>query len=413
MIVKDVQMKTPIVSVVRNLNIKTAVETALSNIELPDLNGKQILLKPNVGREISNIAVNTNPEVVAAVFHFLKKKFQATFFIGDSPIISTDTRKAFSLSGYDPLLAEEDLTFLDLDDKPPITIPLPGGKMIQQIRVTGYIRDFDYIISIPVLKMHMHTGATLSFKNCKGLIFKRDKIKLHHLNQPEIIEELKTDCKKIKELDAAIADLSIGIQPDLAIIDATHVMEGLGPSSGTPKKLDIIIASTSFLAADIAALAIVQPEWTLDDVPHLKLISAQTTQKQLLNLKDIQTIPPNISEFVTPIEAPPSSITIKYKNVVVTDLESCSACLSTLSLFLSNNKDFIDENYTEENPLSLAIGRGIKESDLYTPTFLVGNCAAVRKNDGIFIKGCAPVQSTILKRIQEYLAEKETKKTSF
>ena len=174
----------------------------------------------------------------------------------------------------------------------------------------------------------------------------------------------------------------------------------MGPSSGNCVKLDTIIASTNFLAADIIALAITQPEWSLADVPHLKLLS-ESKLPSIKSLKDIKTIPDDINEFIKPLEPPPKSITIKYKNVKLIDIDSCSACLSTVFNLLKNNKEFIDNHYTPEKPLNLAIGKGITESDLYSDTFLIGNCTSNRKENGTFIHGCAPVESTILKIIKE------------
>ena len=221
--------------------------------------------------------------------------------------------------------------------------------------------------------MHMHTGASLSFKNLKGLIYKRNKITLHHLQAQDIINELLSSMKHVKELDVAISDLAQVIKPDLAVIDASYAQEGMGPSSGNAVKLNTIIASMNFIAADIIALAISQPNWTLDNVPHLKLISDNILDSPKCR-DDIHTIPENIQEFINTLEPPPSSISIKYKNVNLIDIDSCSACLSTIFNLLKNNKAFIDKHFTPENPLNIAIGKGIKQSDLYSDTYLICNC---------------------------------------
>ncbi|MHA1337587.1 MAG: hypothetical protein ACTSPW_17900, partial [Promethearchaeota archaeon] len=59
--------KKSIVSISRNKDIKLAVKFCLEHLNLPDLNDKKILLKPNVGREVDpKLAINTNPDVVYA-----------------------------------------------------------------------------------------------------------------------------------------------------------------------------------------------------------------------------------------------------------------------------------------------------------------------------------------------------------
>jgi uncharacterized protein (DUF362 family) len=384
--------KKPIVSVARNIDISKAVHVALDKIEIPDLSGKTVLLKPNVAREVDpKLGINTNPEVVEAIFNYLKDRYEARYLIGDSPIINTDTYKAFEQSGYEILLKNDELQFIDLDELTPVKKEIPNGKILKSIRITGYWHEIDYFVSIPVLKMHMHCGASLSFKNMKGLIYKRDKINLHHFQAPDVIEELEKSMSKIKELDIAIADLGNILFPDLAIIDASYAHEGMGPSSGNLLKLNTIIASTNSLAADIIALAISQPEWSLEDVPHLKLLS-ECILPSIKSSSDIKTIPEDIDEFIKPLKPPPKSITVKYKNVNLVDIDSCSACLSTVFNLLKNNKDFIDENYTPEKPLNLAIGKKITESDLYSDTYLIGNCTSNQKENGIFIQGCTPVE---------------------
>ncbi|MFX1258270.1 MAG: hypothetical protein ACFFAN_10445, partial [Promethearchaeota archaeon] len=124
------------------------------------------------------------------------------------------------------------------------------------------------------------------------------------------------------------------------------------------------------------------------------------------SLKDIRTIPRNIKKFIKPLKPPPTSISIKYRNVNLIDIDSCSACLSTIFNLLKNNKDFIDKHFTPEKPLNIAIGKGIKQSDLYSDasnTYLIGNCTYNQRENGIFIKGCTPVESTILETIKKNL----------
>ena len=394
-------MDKPIVSLARDENIELAVNKALDQLTLPNLNNKTILLKPNVGREVDpKLGINTNPDVVFAVFNYLNKKFKAKFLLGDSPIINTDTRKAFVQSGYSELLNNKTIKFIDLDEPPPISLQIPEGKIIKEIKITGYWNEIDHIISIPVLKMHMHCGASLSFKNLKGLIYKKNKIKLHHFQAPELVTKIQKRIKKVKELDVAISDLSYIFKPELAIIDASYCLEGMGPSSGNMVKMDTIIASNNYLAADIIALSLTRQDWTLEDVPHLKLIS-EIIKNAPKSHKDIITIPEDYQKFKKKLEAPPTSITIKYKNVSLISEQACSACLSTIMNLLKNNKEFIEKHYTVENPLRLAIGKGIKQSDLYENTYLVGNCTANHRNNGIFIKGCTPVESTIMEIIKE------------
>ena len=58
---------------------------------------------------------------------------------------------------------------------------------------------------------------------------------------------------------------------------------------------------------------------------------------------------------------------------------------------------------TEAKVVRMLREKGIKKSDLYSDTYLIGNCTSNQKENGTFIQGCTPVESTILKIIKEKL----------
>jgi len=386
----------PVCAISKNKDIKQAVFDALSRIDIPDLDGKHVLLKPNIGRNAKmSTGVDTNPEVTEAVFEFLKAKFNASYYIGDSPIMGVKCREAFVNSGHGAFLDRSDIRFVDLDSKKPLTLPITGGKILKEIKVSGFIRDFDYIISIPVLKMHMHTGASLGYKNMKGLLYKREKVKLHQLYVPEAKKAYG-----FKELDLAIADLARVLEPDLVVCDASYALEGMGPSAGSAKQLDTVIVSTDCLAADIAALAIVKLD--INHVPHLMLIAQQ--KSGVTSITEVATIPEDIEPFKTDFAVPPAEIMIKCCKVNLIDNGSCSACQSSVFLFLKNNESLVGDYFAEYNHFNIAIGSDIKEVPI--DTFLIGNCTANHIERGTFLVGCPPSQTIIMETVKKKLADK-------
>lgn len=386
----------PVCTIAKGRPIERAVFDALDPLDLPDLNGKNILLKPNIGRDVTDPkGINTNPAVAGAVFRFLKERYRANFYIGDSPILGTKTWRAFLSSGYEPLLNEKDLQFIDLDSRKSILLPIEAGKLLRDIKVTGYLPDMDYIVSIPVLKMHMHTGASLSFKNMKGMLYKREKVRLHQLKADDDVK------KGNKELDIAIADLANVIEPDLAVIDASYAQEGMGPSAGNCVPMDTIIASTDYLAADIVALNIVGQE--IDHAPHLSLISAQ--KAGVASIADVRTVPADLAPFRTEFKLPPRDIKIENPKVNLIDVGSCSACQSSVYLFVKNNESLVDSYFNEYGQLSLAIGKNVVE--IPEGTIIYGNCADPHREKGEFIKGCPPTQNQLRLALERIMGERE------
>jgi len=387
----------PLCVVARGRDVRKAVIDALSRIELPDLGGKRILLKPNIGRNVPpRTGVDTNPDVTEAVFEFLRGTYDATFFIGDSPILGVDCREAFVNSGHGGFLERDGIKYLDLDSRKPLTLEIPEGRVLKRIKATGFLHDFDYIVSIPVLKMHMHTGASLGYKNMKGLLYKREKVKLHQLHMPDAKEAYGH-----KELDLAIADLALALEPDLVVCDATYALEGMGPSAGDRRQLDTVIASTDYLAADIVALAIAGLD--IDHAPHLKLIAAQ--KGGAASLADIATIPEDIRPYQTEFAVPPTEIVIENHMVNLMDEGSCSACQSSVYLFLKNNEALIGDYIGECGHFNIAIGSDVE--DVPDDTFLIGNCTICHKDKGTFLVGCPPSQTIVMETVREMLARKE------
>jgi uncharacterized protein (DUF362 family) len=387
----------PVCSVAKSSDARQAVFEALNRIELPDLRGQRVLLKPNVGRTVEqHRGINTNPEVTEAVFDYLRARFDADYFIGDSPVTGVKSREAFVKSGHGAFLERDNIRYIDLDSRKPVVLSVPGGRVLTEVKLTGFIPEIDYLVSIPVLKMHMHTGASLGYKNLKGLLYRREKIRFHQLHVPEAKEAYG-----FKELDLAIADLAKVVEPDLVVCDATYAMEGMGPSAGDTKRLDTVIASTDALAADLVALAVVKLD--IGHVAHLRLIAEETGRVR--SVEEIDTIPGDLTPFKTDFALPPTEIVIQNMLVDLIDEGSCSACQSSVYLFLRNNEALISEYFGKHGHFAIAMGTDVRE--VPPGTFLVGNCTAHLKDRGTFLVGCPPDQTSMAERVRENMTERE------
>jgi hypothetical protein len=111
----------------------------------------------------------------------------------------------------------------------------------------------------------------------------------------------------------------------------------------------------------------------------------------------LSVTPDHWRDFASPFAPPPASLTIEFPNITVLDQRSCSACQSTLLLFLMRYKDRIFDYFPEKTRLNIAIGKG--HADVAEGTLLIGNCTASHRGKGIFVPGCPPVGSQILAAI--------------
>ena len=355
---------------------------ALSNIDLSPSKNKCVLLKPNVGRNVApETGDTTNPQVVAAAIDAFRES-GADVAVGESPITGVTTLEAFETSGIAAVAKERNCLLIDMDVRQYVTVKIPDGAAIKSIKVCREIAEYDIVVSIPVMKTHMHTGVTLAVKNMKGCLWRRTKVELHMLPQLPGHED--------KPLDIAIADMSSVLHPHLSIIDGTIGMEGLGPSAGEPKALGVVLVGVDAFATDSLACSIMGI--SAYDVPHLRMGAERGYG--VINLDSISACPQNFKDVQSPFALPPDELSIEFSGFTILDQQSCSACQSTLLMFLRKYGKQIRDTMSDDEDIIIAIGKG--HTELPRGTLCVGNCTAGHKKCGVFLSGCPPVASEIL-----------------
>jgi len=355
---------------------------ALEAVILSPVRGKRVLLKPNVGRVAApGSGVVTHPEVIAAAIDVFREA-GADVAVGESPIVGVDMQEAFEAAGRAAVAAARNCPLIDMDRRRFVPVPVPDGRVIQTLRVCPEVLEFDIVVSVPVMKMHMHTGVSLAVKNMKGCLWRRSKVEFHML--PPVAGSAH------KPIDLAIADMSSVLRPHLAIVDGTVGMEGLGPSAGQPKPLDAVVVSADAFAADAVACQLMGT--AAEQIPHLS-IGAERGHG-VIDLSRLTVTPDHWRDWISPFSRPPENLTIQFPNITVWDQQSCSACQSTLLLFLTRYKDRIFDYFPSQSTIQIAIGKGC--DGVPAGALLIGNCTAAQRDRGLFVPGCPPVGSQIL-----------------
>lgn len=323
--------------------------------------------------------VTTHPLVVSAAVDFLKEKGAKKVVIGESCLFGVDARKAFQANGMREISRKSRADLLDLDRFDPLEITIPDGRLLKKIKVPALLKDIDLIISVPVMKTHMHTQVSLSIKNMKGLLWRREKARLHHLRSSKKITG------RHKALDHAISEMATILSPHFSIIDGTVGMEGMGPSYGRPKKMGIVLVGRNPLSVDAVASRLMG--FNPESISHLKLCSERRMGE--IRLQNIIVQPADYLKWESPFEPPPSQFSIPYPDVMVYDEGSCSACLSTLIVFLKKYHSILTPYYLDDKKIHIGIGKHLNRCP--QGTLLIGNCTSKKKKRGIFIQGCPPV----------------------
>ena len=392
----ETEMKSAVVGVAKGEDPYRTAFDLLAALPVANFAGKRVLIKPNAARMAApGEGVTTNPGIVSAIVDALKLKGAREIIIGESCILGVAASAAFRKTGLEAAAREKCVPLLDLDGLDPVEVRIPRGRLLQTIKVSSIVQRVDLIVSVPVMKTHMHTRVTLGIKNMKGLLWKREKARFHHLAaSPEV-------ARGEKELDWAIAEMATVLAPQLVVVDGTVGMEGMGPGYGKAKKMGVVVAGANALATDAVASRLMgfDPE----AIPHLRLCHELGLGP--IHLDQLSVAPSDFIKWEDPFEPPPARISLSYPDVAVYDRGSCSACLSTLMIFLQEQQGHLDDYRLSDHKFHVGIGKyleGVPEG-----TVLLGNCTQKLRERGVFIQGCPPISSQILETLQGRKAKKK------
>ncbi|MGE5474260.1 MAG: DUF362 domain-containing protein [Ignavibacteriales bacterium] len=240
--------------------VKKAVDTLfelLGGVEQFIKPGMKVLLKPNlIMKKKPEDMVITHPAVLEAV---CSKVLSAggIVTIADSPggfYTSEILNGIYSASGYKEVAKKLNVV-LNMDTSSQ-EVEFEHGKVSKKLVLIKPALDADFIINLPKLKTHMLMTYTGAVKNLFGLIpgaLKAD----YHIRM-----------KQKEEFANLLVDICECVKPQLNIMDGIYGMEGQGPTSGTPRKIGLLIGSSNPYSLDAAACHIIG--LNRNQVPTLK-----------------------------------------------------------------------------------------------------------------------------------------------
>jgi uncharacterized protein (DUF362 family) len=227
-----------------------------------------VFIKPNFTYPFYKEGITTNPELLR---HFLKliKTRANRVIVGESDggNHSFTAEDSFNGHGMYEICKELDVELISLSKSKSrfIEEKIAGKKVKVQVPEL-LINDIDVFISVPVLKVHAMTNATLSMKNLWGC-FPDTMRCLHH-----------------KDLDYKLPLLTKLMDIKIILTDALYSLDGHGPMYGTPKKTNMLYSCDNPVAAD--SLGVHLMGLKLSEVKHvLKAEKAGLGSTDLNNIK--------------------------------------------------------------------------------------------------------------------------------
>ncbi len=222
--------------------VDLAVEQAALAADMPSVEGKRVLLKPNVLSDAKEErCITTNTAVVRAVIHLLKKQGAKEILMGDSPGLQGPSFVPRAC-GLDKVCKDEGVRWIDFTQNPKtMSVPYTRGKSLP---FASILDEVDLLFCLPKLKTHQLMYSTGAVKNLFGLV-----PGLH-----------KSPCHVMFPTRELFASLIVGIlavtKPSFSIMDGIIGMEGPGPANGKPRHLGLILASKDALSLDWAQAVI-------------------------------------------------------------------------------------------------------------------------------------------------------------
>lgn len=203
--------------------------------------GAVVVVKPNLCTTVQEKLEmsNTDPRITEAVCEALVTRTDRVYVVEADNLRQT-AEEAFEISGYPKFARRLGVQLVNLTRVPwqkvqsePVPMELPK-----------LLLDADVFITLPVLKTHALTYFTGALKNQWGCVPQRDRILLH------------------RYIDGLLVSLQRILHPALTIMDGIIAMEGRGPVSGKPRRMDLLLASRDAVALDAAAMRLVglEPE---------------------------------------------------------------------------------------------------------------------------------------------------------
>ena len=235
------KIKEPIIAITKGMTEGHSLEKALDMLPVDKIikKGDKVIITPNgVKDKKPKDGVVSGPKTLKKLIQYVKQREPSEIYIAFGSG-GTDSMKVLQTAGFDKIIEEENVKFVDMNYGHFFDIEL-DWPILKSTPLNKVIEDADVIISFTQLKYHEEATITASIKNiCLGY-------------PPASVHGFPKKNTGIHEdLHGFIRSFAKQVPIDLSIISMDKAMIGTGPIFG--KAVDtpgLIIAGTDPVAAD-------------------------------------------------------------------------------------------------------------------------------------------------------------------
>jgi len=244
--------------------------------EIPDVQGKRVLIKPNLVDYLENYPVTTAPEMVGAVADLLFELGAREVAVGDGSAFRRETWPIAEANGLAAVLAARGLKFIDLnyDDPQPVPVQDKWLRRSTVFWLPRHVLNSDLIVSLPKLKTHHWAGVSLSLKNLLGVI-------------PGARYGWPKNIIHINGIPQSILGIYQMLPPVISVVDGIIGMEGDGPLFGSPVPHGLLAVGRDPVSVDVTCAQLMG--FSIESVLHLKLAAwAGIGQAHRIEIRGVQ-----------------------------------------------------------------------------------------------------------------------------
>jgi len=211
--------------------------------------GVTVLIKPNQTVYYSaEEGCTTDPLLVGALIRLCKKAGARRVQVGESSGGYFSSLECMKVTGMAAIAEKEGAELIDLgsDSVPNREVPIPNGRVIQEVPLPAPLLDADVIIDAPKAKNHHIEPISGALKNWVGVV--NQSWRLYNHGDAEML--------------GRFMDIMTVCRPHLCVVDALIAGEGDGPIANQPHWCGCVLASTDPVATDVSIAKLLGHDWT-------------------------------------------------------------------------------------------------------------------------------------------------------
>lgn len=233
------------VSLVKTSDRASGIKRALELFGINPVKGKDVLLKPNFNTA-DPFPASTHNDTLTHLILNLRRMGAKKITIGERSG-PPDTADVLKQKGIYDLCKRLEVGLINFEKLPShgwVRVKPEQSHWRNGFDVAKPVLDSGCIVTTCCLKTHGYGGVfTMSLKLSVGITHKRNMSELH------------TSFLSMRKM---IAEINLAYKPSLILLDGIEAFVDGGPSRGTRKKADVILAGTDRIAIDAVGLSILK-----------------------------------------------------------------------------------------------------------------------------------------------------------